>query len=235
MLYAVIPVRAGSKRLPRKNIIDFCGKSLTARCIETARAANIFNEIFVSTDDPELAEEAKKYGAKVPFMRPAELAGDTATSSDVLLHALDTIVNKQGWPAPYAVCLLQVTSPFLSVKHLIEAKNLFETQNFNSLSSMRKVDQYFEWQYELANETDKASPIDRVGITKPSTLIPKRYIENGAIYFTKYDYLKKHKSMYDFDNHGAYVMSAEESLDIDTQQDFELAKAIESNFAKAKK
>ena len=124
MLYAVIPVRAGSKRLPRKNIIDFCGKSLTARCIETARAANIFNEIFVSTDDPELAEEAKKYGAKVPFMRPAELAGDTATSSDVLLHALDTIVNKQGWPAPYAVCLLQVTSPFLSVKHLIEAKNL---------------------------------------------------------------------------------------------------------------
>lgn len=168
-------------------------------------------------------------------MRPAELAGDTATSSDVLLHALDTIVHEQGFPAPYAVCLLQVTSPFLSVKHLIEAKNLFETQNFNSLSSMRKVDQYFEWQYELANETDKASPIDRVGLTKPSTLIPKRYIENGAIYFTKYDYLKKHKSMYDFDNHGAYVMSAAESLDIDTQQDFELAKAIESNFAKAKK
>lgn len=70
MLYAVIPVRAGSKRLPRKNIIDFCGKSLTARCIETARAANIFNEIFVSTDDPELAEEAKNMEQKCLLCAP---------------------------------------------------------------------------------------------------------------------------------------------------------------------
>ncbi|MDD3000351.1 MAG: acylneuraminate cytidylyltransferase family protein [Candidatus Riflebacteria bacterium] len=235
MLYAVIPVRAGSKRLPRKNIIDFCGKSLTARCIETARAANIFAKIFVSTDDNELADEAKKYGAEVPFIRPAELATDIATSLDVLLHALETVVNKQRLPAPSAVCLLQVTSPFLSVKHLIEAKNKFETENFNSLSSMRKVDQYVEWQYELANEKGKASPVDRAGLTKPSTLIPKRYIENGAIYFTKYDYLTKQKSMYDFDNHGAYIMSDLESLDVDTPQDFELAKAIESNFAISKK
>lgn len=86
---AIITARGGSKRIPRKNIKDFCGKPIIAYSIEAALESNIFDEVMVSTDDKEIAEVAIKYGAKVPFLRSHENSNDYATTADVLIEVLD--------------------------------------------------------------------------------------------------------------------------------------------------
>ena len=87
MKIAVIPARGGSKRIPRKNIKEFCGKPMIAWSIETAKASGLFDHIIVSTDDAEIAEVAKQWGAEVPFIRPPELSNDYAGTTEVIVHA----------------------------------------------------------------------------------------------------------------------------------------------------
>jgi N-acylneuraminate cytidylyltransferase len=89
MRLAVIPARGGSKRIPRKNIRDFCGKPMIAWSIESAIASKCFDRIIVSTDDEEIAETAKAYGAEVPFMRPLDLSDDFTVTLPVIAHAVD--------------------------------------------------------------------------------------------------------------------------------------------------
>lgn len=89
MIIAIIPARGGSKRLPGKNIKDLAGKPLIAWTIEAAIQSNIFDHVFVSTDSEEIANISREYGAEVPFLRPAELASDTATTNDVVTHLVD--------------------------------------------------------------------------------------------------------------------------------------------------
>jgi len=107
---AVIPARGGSKRLPRKNVLPLAGKPLIAYTIEAARAARSLTRTVVSTDDEEIADVARQYGADVPFMRPPNLATDTAGSVDVLVHALEFCSGQDGMSYDIAV-LLQPTSP----------------------------------------------------------------------------------------------------------------------------
>ena len=88
MHIAVIPARGGSKRIPKKNIKDFCGKPMISYSIEAALNSNIFNEVIVSTDSKEIAQVAIEHGAKVPFMRPADISDDYASTGDVMSHAI---------------------------------------------------------------------------------------------------------------------------------------------------
>ena len=111
MNIAIIPARGGSKRIPRKNIKTFCGKPMIAWSIEAAKEANLFDRIIVSTDDEEIAKVAKKWGAEVPFMRPAELSNDFAGTTEVITHATKW-VQDQGWPLE-AVCCIYATAPFV--------------------------------------------------------------------------------------------------------------------------
>jgi len=116
MNVAVIPARGGSKRIPRKNIKDFCGKPMIAWSIEAAKASGCFDTIIVSTDDQEIAEIARQWGADVPFMRPLELSDDYAGTIPVIRHAiqwLDANENK----VDYACCIY-ATAPFVSVQDL---------------------------------------------------------------------------------------------------------------------
>ena len=105
----IIPARGGSKGLPRKNILPFAGKPLISWTIDQARASRLIDHVVVSTDDDEIAEVARKYGAMVPFRRPAALASDTASSVDVVLHALDLM--EQNGSGFSIVGLLEPTSP----------------------------------------------------------------------------------------------------------------------------
>ncbi len=107
MNVCIIPARGGSKRIPNKNIRDFCGKPMIAHSIEAAKAAGVFDRIIVSTDSEGIADVARKWGAEVPFMRPAELANDFATTDAVLIHALKQLGNMD-----YACCLY-ATAPFV--------------------------------------------------------------------------------------------------------------------------
>ena len=100
MNIAIIPARGGSKRIPRKNIKEFCGKPMIAWSIEAAKKSGLFEQIIVSTDDEEIAEVAKQWGAQVPFMRPAELSNDHIGTTEVIAHAtqwtLDQRLNLEG-------------------------------------------------------------------------------------------------------------------------------------------
>lgn len=118
MNVCVIPARGGSKRIPRKNIKDFHGQPIIAYSIQTAITSGLFDEIIVSTDDEEIAQVAKKYGASVPFMRPLELSGDFVSAGSAVSHALDFLKNL-GKNIDFS-CTIYATTPFLQVKYLKE-------------------------------------------------------------------------------------------------------------------
>ncbi len=225
-VWAIIPARGGSKRLPRKNVIPFAGgPSLTARTVGTAIASGCFARVLVSTDDPEIAAAGRQAGAMVPFLRPAHLADDQASSVDVLVHAVEELRRLEGH-APTAVCLLQVTSPLLLPEHIHAAVTRFNAEKFNSLSTMVAVEQYPEWMFRVDAGSGLAVPESAAGITMPTAAIPKRYIENGALYLVKAAWLSRHGSLYDFANHGCLEMSREESVDIDTKSDWDYAEML---------
>lgn len=116
MNVAIIPARGGSKRIPRKNIKIFHGKPMIAWSIEAARAADCFARIIVSTDDAEIAEVAREYGAEVPFIRPAELSNDHTGTIPVIAHAIDWL-QQQGEQVD-EVCCIYATAPFVQAEDL---------------------------------------------------------------------------------------------------------------------
>jgi len=124
MNIAIIPARGGSKRIPRKNIKEFCGKPMIAWSIEAARAASIFDAILVSTDDEEIAAVAEAYGAEAPFRRPAELANDHTPTMPVIAHALRWTEEHRG-PVEFACCIY-ATAPFLQAQFLREGLGLLQ-------------------------------------------------------------------------------------------------------------
>lgn len=143
MRIAVIPARGGSKRIPRKNIRLFCGKPMIAWSIEVAKTSGLFDRIIVSTDDMEIAEVAKQWGAEVPFMRPEELSNDYAGTTEVIAHATQWALD-QGF-AVDAVCCIYATAPFIQIDDL--------KRGWDALDSG-------DWDYAFT-VTDFAAPIFR--------------------------------------------------------------------------
>lgn len=111
MNLAVIPARGGSKRIPRKNVREFCGRPMIAHPIEVALRSGLFDHVIVSTDDPEIADVARSHGASVPFVRPAELSDDHAATTPVVAHAVQWALD-EGLPLD-ACCCLYATAPFV--------------------------------------------------------------------------------------------------------------------------
>lgn len=131
---AIIPARGGSKRIPRKNIKEFLGKPLIAYSIQTAIESKLFDKIIVTTDDEEIASIAQKYGAKVPFIRPKELADDFTGTADVVNHALKWL-KEHGDEYDY-VCTIYATAPLLQSKYLVEGfEKLKNSDAINAFSA----------------------------------------------------------------------------------------------------
>ncbi|MCE9936645.1 pseudaminic acid cytidylyltransferase [Aeromonas salmonicida] len=127
MNIAIIPARGGSKRIPRKNIKLFHGKPMIAWSILAAKQAGCFERIIVSTDDAEIAAVAQKYGAEVPFVRPAEIANDYATTGDVISHAISWLIEQR--QTPEQVCCLYATAPFVEPEDLCLGLRLLTTNS----------------------------------------------------------------------------------------------------------
>lgn len=125
MKIAVIPARGGSKRIPRKNIKFFCGKPIIAYSIEAALQSDCFDKVIVSTDDFEIAEVAKSYGAEIPFMRPEELSGDYADTISVIRHAIEWYMQEGN--DVELVCCLYATAPFVTPEYLQKGLLQLET------------------------------------------------------------------------------------------------------------
>ena len=118
MNICVIPARGGSKRIPRKNIRNFCGKPIIAWSIQAAQLSGCFDEVIVSTDDYEIAELARQWGAHIPFMRPPGLADDFSGTTPVIAHAIRWYVD-QGHN-PEAICCLYATAPFVKSCEIVK-------------------------------------------------------------------------------------------------------------------
>lgn len=118
MRLCVIPARGGSKRIPRKNIKDFCGKPMIAYSIEAAIKSHLFDMVVVSTDDDEIAKIAQAYGAQIPFIRPPELSDDFTSTEAVIEHAIATL--KEDQKHYEFVCTIYATSPLIQTRFLIE-------------------------------------------------------------------------------------------------------------------
>lgn len=128
---AIITARGGSKRIPHKNIKEFCGKPILAYSIEAALASGVFDRVMVSTDDEEIAEVARKYGAEVPFMRSEKTANDYATTKDVLEEVLAEY-EKRGEHFD-TLCCIYPTAPFITPDRLAEAMRLLEEKKGDTL------------------------------------------------------------------------------------------------------
>jgi len=129
MRVAIIPARGGSKRIPRKNIKEFCGKPMIAWSIEAAKASGCFEKIIVSTDDEEIADIAREWGAEVPFMRPAELSDDFTSTIPVIRHAIKWL-NNHDHDVAYACCIY-ATAPFVSAEDLNTGWELIDRTGHN--------------------------------------------------------------------------------------------------------
>ena len=128
---AIITARGGSKRIPRKNIKEFCGKPIIAYSIDAAKNSGLFDEIMVSTDDTEIAEIAKEYGAAVPFMRSEATSDDFATTGDVVMEVINEY-EKRGQTFDI-ICCLYPTAPFVRPERLVEAVKLIESGAADSI------------------------------------------------------------------------------------------------------
>lgn len=124
MRLAVIPARGGSKRIPRKNIKIFCGKPMIAWSIEAALQSGCFDQVIVSTDDAEIAEVSRQYGASMPFVRPADLSDDHTGTAAVIAHAVNWF--KQQGQAPEQVCCLYATAPFVRAEDIQRGLHILE-------------------------------------------------------------------------------------------------------------
>ena len=125
MKIAVIPARGGSKRIPRKNIRPFGGKPMIAWSIEAALQSGCFDQVIVSTDDTEIAEVARTYGAAVPFMRPAELSDDHTGTIPVIRHAIEWF--KQQGAVPGKVCCIYATAPFVRGENIQKGLDILDS------------------------------------------------------------------------------------------------------------
>lgn len=217
---AIIPARGGSKRLPGKNIKDLAGKPMIAWTIEAALGSGIFDHMFVSTDCDEIAKISKEFGAKVPFLRPAELSSDTATTNDVVTHLVEWFEKKYNKKIT-TVAILQPTSPLRSAQHIIEAFEEMENKQAKAIVSVCELEHPIQFCNQLGVDGSMAGFIEPNDMKRTQDLAPT-YRLNGAIYIFGREYVGRISELYSLGTF-AYVMSAKSSIDIDTQDDFNLA------------
>lgn len=222
-ILAVIPARGGSKRLPRKNVLDLDGKPLISWTIEAAKNSKYVDRIVVSTDDQEIIAVSKKFGADVPFKRPDELATDAATSIDVVLHCLD-MLDDQGDCYDY-VMLLQPTSPLRQTSDIDAALEQLIERNDNAVISVCEVEHSPLWCNTLDENNSMENFFSGDMASQRSQELPIYYRLNGALYIASTQVLKEmdEPSFFLGDKISAYVMAVEDSTDIDHQIDFDLA------------
>lgn len=214
-MLALIPARGGSKGLPRKNVLPLAGKPLIAWSIEAALAAPTVRRVLVSTDDPEIAEVARQAGAEVPWLRPVELATDTATSLDVALHALDRDDPNRGW-----LLLLQPTSP-LRTANDIEAAAALREPGVDAVIGVCRALTHPALALREDAEGFVAPYIEGAYSTRRQDL-PAAWAINGAIYLVRAGALREERTFKPARTR-PYQMPPERSIDIDTAWDFAVA------------
>ncbi|WP_394249712.1 pseudaminic acid cytidylyltransferase [Vibrio profundi] len=222
MKIAIIPARGGSKRIPRKNIKPFHGKPMIAYSIEAAKASGCFDKVIVSTDDSEIAEVAKKYGAEVPFLRPTDISDDYATTMDVMEHAIRWC-KSEGWHVE-AVCCLYATAPFVLPADLQKGYELICDTSVQFAFSATS----FPFPIQRAIKLDEQGSVSM--FSPENELVRSQELEEGyhdagqfywgqtAAFLDKLSIFSPHSK--------AVILPRSRVQDIDTQEDWDLAELL---------
>jgi CMP-N,N'-diacetyllegionaminic acid synthase len=216
---AIIPARGGSKRLPRKNILDLAGKPLIAWTIEAALKSQYIDKVIVTSDDDEILDIAEQYGSNT-IKRPEELASDTATSFDVIKHSIENIESYD------YIVLLQPTSPLRTEEHIDKAIELLEIKNADAIISVCEMEHSPLWSNTLSHDGSMHCFIREEVKNKRSQDLDTYYRLNGAIYICGATELLEAKSFFLAGDIYAYVMDRKSSVDIDETIDFKLAEIL---------
>ena len=224
MNICIIPARGGSKRIPRKNIKDFCGKPIIAYSIQAAKDSQCFDKIIVSTDDKEISKVAIKYGASVPYVRPKELSDDFATTFDVIRHCIKKLDLKDSC----VICCLYPTAPFIKAKELRDAMNALVKKGSNFVFSATRYD----------HPIQRAIHINKLGFCE--MFYPKySQVRTQDLAEILHDagqfYIGTSKAFTSFDSvltsslSFPYVLPRNKCVDIDEPEDWILAECIYKN------
>ena len=227
-ILGLIPARGGSKGLPRKNIKQLLGKLLIAWTIEQALESKYLDRVIVSTEDKEIAEVSKKYGAEVPFIRPKELAMDNAKGIDVVLHAIDWLKKNDKQKQYDLLMLLQPTSPLRATEDIDKTIELLFLKEAKAIVSVCEVDHHPLWTNTLPEDGCMKDFIRKEIMNKNRQELPFYYRLNGAIYLAYCKYITEQKSFIG-EKTFAYKMVRGRSIDIDDEIDFELAEILIKN------
>lgn len=215
---AIITARGGSKRIPHKNIREFCGRPIIVYSIEAALSSGVFDEVMVSTDDEKIAAIAKEVGAEVPFLRSAETSNDFATTADVIMEVL-TEYEKQGQYFDTACCIYP-TAPFVTSDKLENAVALLEDKNYDSVMPVAEFS--FPPLRGMVMEEDKISYKWEEFSMARSQDLEKIYHDVGQFYVFDVKMFKETKKLVT-KNTGAIVIDELEMQDIDNEVDWKLA------------
>lgn len=216
----VIPAREGSKGLPGKNVKELLGKPLITYTIEHANGSRYIDRVIVSTDSKEIADISKKYGAEVPFSRPAELASDESSAIDVLLHAIDWLKEQENKNFDIIV-LLHVTAPLRTTEDIDNCIELLINKNADNVFSVTEAHRNPYFNMVEVHGDGKVKLVKGEGYINRQ-FAPKVYDMNASIYVWNKDLLKKKKSVF-LEKSYIYIMPKERSVDIDDFIDFKIA------------
>ena len=210
---AIIPARGKSKRIPRKNIKNFLGRPIIAYSIETALGSNLFDEAMVSTDDEEIAQVGKRYGAKVPFMRSAKNSNDSATLSQVIEEVVNEY-QKRGVVFENICCILP-TAPSLTAKLLRKGYEMLLDEKLDSVRPIQRFSYPTQRAYKLKGKLVEYFHPEYEKV-KSQDLEPS-YHDAGMFYWIKTNSLKNNL------RRGGIEISALEAHDIDSLDDWKMA------------
>jgi len=218
--------RGGSKSVYKKNIRELCGKPLIAYTISEALKSNFLTRYIISTDDPEIKNIAEKNGAEVPFIRPADLATDKASSMVALKHAIDFVEKEEGISYDYVVELM-CTNPLKTVNDIDSCINKLIQTGADSVIAVHKLDDHHPIRIKKIVE-DRivdfclSEPLD----SRRQDLKPNAYIRSGAIYALKRDELMIRNNRYGTKESRPYILPPERAVNVDTEIDFILAEIL---------
>lgn len=221
-ILAIVPARAGSKRLPRKNTLELQGKPLICWTLEAAQESRVIDLLVISSDDDEVLAHAERLGVRA-LRRPVGLAQDTSTTYDVLQHTLDFLALEDLRPA--RIMLLQPTSPLRDADDIKAAVSRMNETQAKSVVSVCPCEHSPLWSNTLGAQGEMDDFLSPALLNQRSQDLPLYYRLNGAIYIANTQYFIEQKGFF-MPNSMAYIMLPEKSVDIDTVIDFKLCQII---------
>lgn len=212
---AIIPARGGSKRIPRKNVRNFCGQPLISYSIKTALKSKLFNKVIVSTDDIEIAEIARKYGAEVPFIRPNDLSDDYSTTQDVVEHCIE-FLKRNGEDYDY-FCTIYATAPFLNSKYLLQGFNAINSNNMKYAFSATSMPFPIQRTFKIT-DSNRCEMFWPENFPVRSQDLEESYQDAGQFYWENIN-LNTSENLFGLDS-TAIVLPRYLVQDIDTEEDW---------------